>query len=99
MFSIGRPYLVPIRDHFQALLSVQFINEDFFRWARPHPAVAGLAARRTLCTPQPETRGERSPAEKRPMDGHYLTHHFNGLSGLVGWHTVRLSVLPPIEAT
>ncbi len=27
---------MPIRDLFQAPLSVQFINEDFFRWARPH---------------------------------------------------------------
>jgi hypothetical protein len=24
-----------------ALLSVQFINVDFFRWARPHPAYRG----------------------------------------------------------
>jgi hypothetical protein len=33
-------------------------------------AAQGFAARRTFCTSQPETRGERSPAEKRPfMDG------------------------------
>ena len=28
--------LVSIRDLFKVLLSVQFINVDFFRWARPH---------------------------------------------------------------
>jgi len=33
-------------------------------------AAQGVVARRTFGTPQPETRGERSPAEKRPfMDG------------------------------
>jgi hypothetical protein len=51
-------------------LSVQFINENFFHWARPS-RLAGFAARRTLRTPQPETCGERRPVEKRPfMDGH-----------------------------
>jgi hypothetical protein len=29
-------YRVPIRDLLKALLSVLFINENFFRWARPH---------------------------------------------------------------
>ena len=32
----GKPYLVPIRDLLKELLSVLFINENFFRWARPH---------------------------------------------------------------
>jgi len=55
-------------------LSVQFVNEDFFRWSRPNkgfrPPHSGTG-RRTRSTPQPETRGERSPAKKRPfMDGH-----------------------------
>ena len=30
------PYIVPIREKWMAQLSVQFINENFFRWARPH---------------------------------------------------------------
>jgi hypothetical protein len=34
-------------------------------------AAQGFAVRRTLCTPQPETRGERRPSKKRPfMDGY-----------------------------
>ena len=34
-------------------------------------AAQGFSSRRTVRTPQPETRGERSPVEKRPfMDGH-----------------------------
>jgi hypothetical protein len=35
-FRVLNFYLVPIRDLFKALLSVQFINVDFLRWARPH---------------------------------------------------------------
>ena len=60
-----------------ARLSVQFINENFFRWARPHPAHGGIcgevyfmyAAAGNLRRIPPC----RDPAEKRPfMDGHYL---------------------------
>jgi hypothetical protein len=60
---------VPLRDLFRVLLGVQFINVDFSRWARPHPAAAGFAVRRTLCTPQPETRYDRPPSGKKTIYG------------------------------
>jgi hypothetical protein len=65
-------YRVPIRDLLKALLSVLFINENFFRWARPHKGL-----RRGVLY----VRRSRKPAEnavqrkKRPfMDGHYRVY-------------------------
>ena len=65
--------LVPIHDSKKIMgiyVSVRFINEAFFRWARPHK---GLHGSRGSATSRMETRGERSTSEKGPfMDGHYL---------------------------
>jgi len=47
---------------------IHFLIFFFNEFNKPHK---GFRLRRTGRTPQPETRGERSPAEKRPfMDGH-----------------------------
>ena len=62
-----------IHELLETLLSVQFINADFFRWARPH---TGFAARRTLCTPQPETRYDRQANGKKTIYGWTLSHLF-----------------------
>jgi hypothetical protein len=62
---------VLIRELFQTLLSVQFINGDFFCWTRPHKDLR----QGVLCVSRsrkPATTGK--PTEKRPlMDGHYPT--------------------------
>ena len=67
---------VLIHELLKTLLSVQFINTDFFRWTRPHPAKAGFAERRTLCTPQPETRYDRQASGKKAIYGWTLSHLF-----------------------
>jgi hypothetical protein len=39
-----------------------------------YKAAQGFAVRRTQCTSQPETRGERRTTQKRPfMDGYFLS--------------------------
>jgi len=47
---------VPIHEWWMEQWCVQFINENFFSLGK---AAQGFAVRRTLCTPQPETSGER----------------------------------------
>ncbi len=64
-------------------------------------AAQGFAVRRTQCTPQPETRGERRTAQKRPfMQGHYIATHLVGASvsiikRFLFWHLLLISGYMP----